>query len=81
MPKAQHAPGYRSLPKLLQKMREDAGLTQRQLGAELRKPQSWIYNCETANRRVDIHEFTAWCTACGVKPEAGFKKFLAAAGL
>ena len=38
-------------------MREEAGLTQRDLGKCLKKPQSWVYNCETANRRVDLAEF------------------------
>lgn len=27
------------------------------LGARLRRPQSWLYNCGTANRRVDTAEF------------------------
>ena len=76
MPKAQHERGYRAVPKLLQQMRKDAGLTQRQLGAKLRKPQSWIYNCETANRRVDISEFLRWCRACGIDPQEGFNRFL-----
>ncbi len=57
-------------------MREDAGLTQRGLGQRLRKPQSWVHNCETANRRVDVAEFTAWCRACGVKPKVGLARFL-----
>ena len=57
-------------------MREDAGLTQRDLGDLLGKPQSWVYNCETANRRVDVAEFVAWCQACGVKPQTGLARFL-----
>ena len=35
-------------------------MTQRDLGAKLKKPQSWIYNCESANRRVDVTEFILW---------------------
>jgi len=49
-------------------MREEAGLTQRDLGKKLRKPQSWVYNCETANRRVDVTEFANWCKECGADP-------------
>jgi transcriptional regulator with XRE-family HTH domain len=74
--KAQHASSYRNLPPLLKEMREKAGLTQRELGKRMGKPQSWVYNCETANRRVDIAEFVAWCQACGVKPMDGIKRFL-----
>ncbi|MHC4444384.1 MAG: helix-turn-helix domain-containing protein [Planctomycetota bacterium] len=74
--KAQHALRYRMLPALLRSMREKAGLTQRELGKLLDKPQSWVFNCETANRRVDLAEFVTWCEACGVKPQNGLKRFL-----
>jgi transcriptional regulator with XRE-family HTH domain len=76
MAKAQHGSSYRGLPKLLRAMRERAELTQRQLGAKLRRPQSWIYNCETANRRVDVAEFAAWAKACGVSPLEALRQFL-----
>ena len=66
--KAQHALDYRSVPTLLRQLRDEAGLTQRELGELLRKPQSWVYNCETANRRVDMGEFARWCEACKVDP-------------
>lgn len=74
--KAQHTALYRKLPPLLREMREEAGLTQRDLGKRMGKPQSWVYNCETANRRVDLSEFIAWCRACGVPPQQGLKRFL-----
>ncbi len=74
--KAQHARSYPRLPPLLRAMREEAGLTQRELGKQLGRPQSWVYNCETANRRVDLAEFVAWCEACGVKPQTGLSRFL-----
>lgn len=57
-------------------MREEAGLTQRQLGKLLNKPQSWVYNCETANRRVDMIEFALWARSCGKEPVAAFKDLL-----
>jgi len=74
--KAQHDRRYRPVPALLRDMREEADLTQRELGQRLKKPQSWIYNCESANRRVDLAEFVSWCEACGVKPQDGLKRFL-----
>lgn len=74
--KAQHAPRYPAVPPLLRTLWEEADLTQRELGKRMGKPQSWVYNCETANRRVDIAEFVAWCQACGVKPLDGVKRFL-----
>ena len=75
-PKAQHALTYRVLPPFLRALRVQAGMTQRQFGAKLGKPQSWVYNCEVANRRVDVTEFIAWCKACGVEPLESFKRLL-----
>jgi hypothetical protein len=57
-------------------MREEAGLVQRALGKRLRKPQSYIYNCETGNRRVDVAEFVAWAKASKVDPLDAFRRFL-----
>jgi hypothetical protein len=57
-------------------LREEAGLTQRELGKCLGKPQSWVYNCETRNRRVDVTEFIAWTTACNIAPQLAFGCFL-----
>ena len=72
--KAQQAPAYRHVPPLLRAMRENARMTQRDIGKKLGKPQSWVYNCETANRRVDVTEFIAWCRACGAKPMDELKR-------
>jgi transcriptional regulator with XRE-family HTH domain len=74
--KAQHDPGYWRLPPLLRALREEAGLTQRELGDRLEKPQSWVYNSETANRRVDVTEFIAWAKACEVDPLAAMARLL-----
>jgi transcriptional regulator with XRE-family HTH domain len=76
--KYQHSEAYDRLRAFLRELREGAGLTQRDLGQRLGKPQSWVYNCETANRRVDVTEFIAWATACGVSPQTAFRRFLAA---
>lgn len=76
MAKAQHVPAYRAVPTLLRKLREDAALSQRELGTKMKRPQSWIYNCETANRRVDVTEFVAWCRACAVDPLAAMSDLL-----
>lgn len=74
--KSQHAHSYRPLMDLLRELREEAGLTQRELGKAVNKPQSWVYNCETGNRRVDLAEFCDWCRACGVNPVSGLRRFL-----
>jgi transcriptional regulator with XRE-family HTH domain len=79
--KSQHAERYQLLPPLLRALREEAGLTQRDLAGRLDRPQSWVYNCETANRRVDVTEFIAWSGACGVDPRVAFGRLLALSGL
>jgi transcriptional regulator with XRE-family HTH domain len=74
--KSQHATLYQRLPRFLRDLREEAGLTQRELGKRLKKPQSWVYNCETANRRVDVTEFIVWARACSVDEQDAFARFL-----
>jgi transcriptional regulator with XRE-family HTH domain len=69
---------YGRLPPLLRALRKEAGLTQRELGDRLKKPQSWIYNCETANRRVDVAEFVAWARACKADPHDALARLLTA---
>ena len=73
-PKAQQDLAYRKLPPLLRELREQAGLTQRTMGKRMGKPQSWVYNCETANRRVDVTEFLLWCRACDADPHSAFRR-------
>jgi transcriptional regulator with XRE-family HTH domain len=75
--KSQHASAYRPLPGFLRSLREAAGLTQRELGKRMKKPQSWIYNCETGNRRVDLVEFIDWARCCGLDPIKAFRQFQA----
>jgi hypothetical protein len=75
--KSQHASAYRPLLSFLRVLREEAGLTQRELGKRLKKPQSWVYNCETGNRRVDLTEFVSWARACEGDPCAALARFLA----
>jgi len=74
--KSQHSMMYQILPHFLRELRQKAGLTQRDIGKVLKKPQSYIYNCEVANRRVDVTEFVAWSKACGIKPEKAFAELL-----
>jgi transcriptional regulator with XRE-family HTH domain len=74
--KSQHSLMYRKIPVFLKNMREKAGLTQRELGKIINKPQSYIYNCETANRRVDITEFIVWSKGCGEDAKTTFARLL-----
>ncbi len=79
--RAQHAKTYRHLPPLLRTLREEAGLTQRDLGAILKKPQSWIQNCETGSRRLDITELIIWAQACEISPRIALNRLLKLMGI
>ena len=73
---AQQDPGYEPIPGFLRQLRQEAGLTQRSLGQQLGKPQSWVQNCEIGVRRVDVREFVAWSSACGVNPKVSMNRLL-----
>ena len=73
MAKAQHAQRYRQLPGFLRRMREEAGLTQRQMAAKLRVTHVSVHKSEVGDRRVDLAEFMDWCLACGRDPEEAFR--------
>jgi transcriptional regulator with XRE-family HTH domain len=49
---------YQRMLRALQKARQDAGLTQVQVAKKLKRPQSFVSNCESGERRVDLIE--AW---------------------
>ena len=72
--KAQHQTAYKTIPSFLRRLREEAAMTQRDIGVKLKRPQSWVYNCETGNRRVDVAEFCSWCRACGVVPANALRR-------
>jgi transcriptional regulator with XRE-family HTH domain len=81
MAKAQHAHRYRPLPPMLRRMREQAGLTQRELAAKLRVTHVFVHKSEVGERRVDVTEFMDWCVACGVEPEQAFRELRKQRGL
>ncbi len=78
--RALHSALYRPVPGLLRAMRAEAGMTTRELAAAVGRPQSWVYKCENAERRVDVAEFCLWCKGCGVDAAAGVRRLLQARG-
>jgi predicted transcriptional regulator len=76
MAKSQHAIGYRPVPELLREMREEAGLTQRDLATRMGRPQPWVHKTEVGSRRIDISEFLEWCMGCKVDPVEAFKQLI-----
>lgn len=64
----QHDPAYKHLCALLRQWREEAGLTQVELGAEFQRPHTFVHKCETGERRIDPIEFIRWARACRLDP-------------
>jgi transcriptional regulator with XRE-family HTH domain len=76
MPKAQHSQRYLFLPPMLRAMRQEAGLTQRDLGTRLGTSHVFVHKSEIGERRVDVTEFLDWCRACSVDPLAAFQRLI-----
>jgi transcriptional regulator with XRE-family HTH domain len=64
---ALHTPRYRRMCAQLRAWRLEAGLTQRALAAKLKRPYSFVYKTENAERRIDPLEFIDWARAAGVE--------------
>lgn len=57
---------YSLLLRLLRQARKKAGQTQEQLAARLGQSQSFVSKCERGERRLDVIELRAFCTALGL---------------
>ncbi len=53
---ARRSPAYRLFLTRLREARRAAGLTQAEVAAKLRRPQSFVSKCESGERRVDMVE-------------------------
>lgn len=56
---------YRVMLRVLRETRERAGLTQVDIASKLNVTQVFISKCEGGQRRLDLIELRAWCTAMG----------------
>ncbi|MBC7819662.1 MAG: helix-turn-helix transcriptional regulator [Planctomycetaceae bacterium] len=59
---------------MLRTMREDAGLTQRDLALKLQMHNTMVHRSEIGDRRIDPVEFVHWCRACGVEPSDAIRR-------
>jgi len=57
---ARRSAAYRLFLTRLREARQAAGLTQVQVAAKLRRPQSFVSKCESGERRVDVVELVAF---------------------
>ena len=59
------APRHELLREILAARRDAAGVTQMELAARLRRPQSWVSKVEHGERRIDVVEFLEVTEALG----------------
>ena len=68
MAKSLHTPEYEHFRALLVASREHSGLTQAEVAAHLRRPQSFVAKYEGGERRLDVIEFLQICDALKTNP-------------
>ena len=70
MKKSIHSDEYGAVLKKLTQMREQAGLTQRDLAEKLDRENSFVWRIENGERRLDVVEFFWVCEALGQDAKA-----------
>ena len=76
-----HHRHYQLLLEVLRQARQDAGLTQADVGHRLGNTQTFVSKVERGERRLDVAEFVEWCQALRLLPEAVFGEYLQQRGL
>lgn len=71
--KSLYSGDYQRLLALLIKARKSAGVTQQDLAARLKRPQSFVSKYERGERRIDVIEFLQICRQVGADPIALIK--------
>jgi len=61
--------GQLALVRALVDARQNAGLSQQQLAAKLKRPQSFVARLESGERRIDVVEFTVLARVIGFEKE------------
>lgn len=74
--KALRSSAARAVATVIATAREQAGLTQRELAARLKRPRSVVGMIETNQRQVNMPEFIAIAEAIGADPMDLFKRVL-----
>jgi len=67
-----HDPDYKYVCEALRRLREEAGLTQRDLAKLLGTHHTYVHKSESGDRKIDLVEWTKWCRQCGVDESEQF---------
>jgi transcriptional regulator with XRE-family HTH domain len=76
--KSTHSEEYQAVLKMLVALRQEAGLTQRDLAKKLKREQSFVWRIESGERRLDVVEFYWVCQALGQNAHRIYGKLAAA---
>jgi len=74
--KALRSPAAQAVAAVIAAAREEAGLTQRELAARLKRPHSVIGMIESNQRQVNVPEFIAMAEAMNADPADLFRRVL-----
>lgn len=66
MEKSIYSDEYKQFINLLRSSRERSGLTQQEIAGRLKSTQTFVSKCERGERRLDVVELRAWCSALGI---------------
>ena len=74
MPRSVFTSDYHTFREMLVDARKQTRMTQNQLAARLRRPQSFVSKYERGERRLDVVEFLQIASALGKDPAAFLKQ-------
>lgn len=80
MQKSTHTPLYDLFREELIRMRQEAGLTQRELAKKVGREHSFVGRRELGDRRIDLVELFWIAKACGQDPEEVARRLMGAFG-
>jgi transcriptional regulator with XRE-family HTH domain len=69
-------PQYRALRSVLIEARCRAGLTQRQLAARVKRPQSWVAKMEVGDRHISVEDMLLVARGLRIRPLRLFLAFV-----
>lgn len=75
MEKTIYSAEYERFLVLLRNTRLQSRLTQEELARKLSATQSFVSKCERGERRIDIVELSAWCSALDVSLSSFIDRF------
>lgn len=78
MPRTLGRPRHKALRDFIVEKREEAGLTQHEISARVKRSQSFIASIETGQRRVDVVELLDLADAIGFDPHEAVRRLLEA---